>query len=153
MQRLIDYILLKDYLSHYKIELNKSPEEIYNITYQDYQNIIRLFNITPKLAPNFRIYPSNTKPNKKCQNNTFHTPQLKSNEKRLLINYYMGLNILNYYNIDHTKKSFGYNQPTNSFNYVDDDFQQYTHNVMYFPRGGDSSRINNKENHNLKSFI
>jgi len=55
---------------------------------------------------------------------------------------------------DHTRKSIGYDQTCNHhFNYIDTDYQSPDHTVMYFPRGGESSRLFNKINKQDDKYI
>ena len=55
---------------------------------------------------------------------------------------------------DHTRKSVGYDQVCNHhFNVLDTDYQSPDHTVMYFPRGGESSRMFNKINNQDDKYI
>ena len=55
---------------------------------------------------------------------------------------------------DHTRKSIGYDQTcSHYFNVIDTDYQSPDHTVMYYPRGGESSRMFNKTNKQDDKYI
>ena len=55
---------------------------------------------------------------------------------------------------DHTRKSIGYDQTcSHYFNVIDTDYQSPDHTVMYYPRGGESSRMFNKINKQDDKYI
>ncbi len=180
-QRLYEYIRLKKYLQQTGKTLDYTPEEIYNITFEDKQKILQLLNVTPRLAPDTPIHPINHILNPNPID--FHVPHINNyninnrymmldnniiNQYTPLINYIKqspyycneyintGQQIINpsLYYPDHTKKSIGYNQVCqHHFNIIDTDYQSPNHTVLLFPFGGESSRLNNKINKQDNFFI
>ena len=180
-KRLYEYIRLKKYLQQTGKTLDYSPEELYNITYNDKQKILQLLNITPRLAPNTPIHPINNTIHSDPIN--FHNPKINNyimntklssydnhfiNQNTPLINYIKqspyycneyinnGHQLINtsLYYPDHTKKSIGYNQLCqHNFNLIDMDYQSPYHTVPVFPFGGESTRLENKINKQDNKYI
>lgn len=146
---IIDYIKLKNYLYETGKTLNITPESMFNITADDLNKINNYFNVIPRLSPGFPVYPiCNIKP----APINFHTPYINNTND---INYLSCRDInTDLYYPDHTKKSIGNDYVSHHyFIPIDTNYQSQDHTVMYFPKGGDATRINNKINNKDNKFI
>ena len=149
-KRLINYLNLKIYLRKTGKTLDFTPEELYNITFKDQEIITQALNKTPRLCPGQPVHPINN--NSKCKPINFHDPIINNYG----YNDYVLLSDINneLYYPNHIRKSIGYDSTSSHhFNILDDEYQAPNHTVMYFPRGGESSRINNKINKRDNRFI
>lgn len=174
-QRLLDYINIKKYYQIHKITPSIPVETVLFITQEDLNLINAYFNIIPTLSPNQRVYPEHTNKRQliKCREykHPIHNPNISNTNKvdnlaqcnkifydeKSQLNYNKNFHKIKQSNrnvcknnmseIPHTTKSYGYDQPSDLyFDYVDEDFQKPYHVDMYFPRGGESSRMQNKIN-------
>lgn len=160
--RLLEYVYKKKYYRMYNLYPEVNPEKEFSITKDDIEKITKYLreikekNRCSRLIPfydsnisyNNRLHYGESLPFEHNPNSqpisdyiltlTRDPPYMACKDTQLENELALGMPT-------HTNKTYGYNDAfAHSFNYIDTTVQNPCHTVLPFPRGGVSSRLENK---------